>query len=206
MRVPPDIITRAKAGDGAAFTAIFRATHNYVMGFTVRHASNYDYAEEATAETYVTLLTRIDRYEDRGVIEQWLCAIARGHLYHIERRERYRAGPAVRPDMATADDIEQQALDRLGAQQARNVLAILSDYQRAVLELRFVQGLDTQDVAAVLGVTPRQVAFAQFRGLRILRSRLRDVADYDTRPDTAPTRPARRNNSGRRRAMKGGDA
>lgn len=202
MRVDPDTIQRAQAGDHTALSAIMEATYSYVKGFAVRRASNYDYAEEATAETYLTMLIHIGRYEDRGKIEQWLCAIARHHLSHIERRERYRAGPSVHPDMAYADDIEQQVVDRLGAQQARNVLAILSPYQRAILELRFVQGLDTQDTAAVLGVPPRSVAYAAYRGLKELRARIRDEAHYHTRPD-AVLAPARRNNSGKQRTIGG---
>lgn len=160
---------------------IFRATYNYVKGFVVRRASNYDYADEATAETFLSLVLHIGRYKDHGKIEQWLCAIARNHLSHIERRERYRAHPTVRPDMAVADDIEQRALDRIGAEQARHLLSLLTPYQRIVLDMRFLVGMDTETVAHRLGVSRERVKYATHHGLERLRQRLKNEQMYSDR-------------------------
>lgn len=181
MRVEPDIIRRAQAGDRDALATIVERTYDYVMGFVVRRASNYDYAEEATAETYLTLLLKIDRYEDRGKIEQWLCAIARGHLYHIERRECYRAHPRVCADMAVTNDVEQQVLERIGTEQARRLLSMLAPAHRTVLELRFLAGLDTETTAASLGVSRTSVKYATHHGLQRLRQRLKSERAYHER-------------------------
>lgn len=190
-------IERAQAGDADALDTLIRATYNYVKGYLVRKATNYDYAEEATQETYIAMLDALPKSEvNSTALTSWLCGIAWRKLAHIERRERRRAGPMLRADMAANDSVERQVLDRMAAQQVRNVLALLTPYRRAILELRFVHGLDIPDVAAVLDISPRQASYAAYSGLKELRGRIQNEAHYETRSD-AVLEPTRRNNSGR---------
>lgn len=181
VRVPPDVIAAAQTGDREALDTIACATYSYVKGFAVRRASDYAYAEEAVQEAYLAMLSCIANYQPRAPIEQWLCGIARNRLAHIERRERLRVGPVLRADMAIADDIEQQVLDRLSDEQIARLLSMLTAYQRVVLSLRFIAGLDTEAAADLLDVSRSSVKYATHHGLRRLRQRFGDEAAYHRR-------------------------
>jgi len=171
MMVNPETVKLAQQGDREALGEIIERTYHYVKGFLVRRASNYDYADEATAETYLAMLESIRAYEDRGRIEQWLCGIGRNQLSHIERRETYRAHPRVGRGMAARTSTEGEALERARTAELRRVLSALTPMQRTALDLRFLIGLDMEETAALMQTTRARVKYATFHGLERLRQR-----------------------------------
>jgi RNA polymerase sigma factor (sigma-70 family) len=197
-------IELAQSGDTEAWDRLCRATYDYVKGYLVRKATNYDYAEEAVQEAYLSLLSALPSYDpNRGAFLTWLCGLAWHRLSHIERRERRRAGPEVRADMLRHPGVEHEVMDRMAEQQARNVLALVTPYRRLILELRILRGLPVPEVAAMLGVTGQGVRSGMYHALKELRQRIPDRAHYQTRSD-AVLAPTRRNNSGRPLASRKG--
>lgn len=178
VRVTPDVVHAAQAGDAAALDTIVERTYSYVKGCMVRLASEYGYAEEATQEAYIVMLDLLATYEDRGIIEQWLCGIARYRLLHIERRERLRAHAALHVDMPATDRPDRIALERLSIAHIRRLLTTLSPGQRMALELRIVAGYDTEATAACLGKSRQAIKHAVHHGTKRLRERFVSKSAY----------------------------
>jgi RNA polymerase sigma-70 factor (ECF subfamily) len=71
-----------------------------------------------------------------------------------------------------ADDAEEEALARIGAERVVSVLEALSPDQRAVLLLRVLGDLTVAEVARALGKRPGAVKALQRRGLATVKREL----------------------------------
>ncbi|MFN8026981.1 MAG: sigma factor-like helix-turn-helix DNA-binding protein [Acidimicrobiia bacterium] len=76
-----------------------------------------------------------------------------------------------------AHSAEHGALERVGEQWARDLIAALPDAQREVLALRVIADLPLADVATVLGKRVGAVKSLQHRALAALRRVLDEDAD-----------------------------
>jgi RNA polymerase sigma-70 factor (sigma-E family) len=106
------------------------------------------------------------------------------------RRHRETPVPTLPDHAASSDLVEQSHLRML----LRQVLAELPPRQRAVLVLRYLEDLGTEEVADLLGCRPGTVASQTARGLAKLRARLAEpsppAADGAAGNDPAGKDPA----------------
>ena len=68
----------------------------------------------------------------------------------------------------TAPDAADQALEAVSTQAAMDLIKSLPREQAEIIMLRVVAGLDTGDVAKIVGKTPGAVRVSAHRGLRRL--------------------------------------
>jgi RNA polymerase sigma-70 factor (ECF subfamily) len=120
----------------------------------------------------------------------WLRRIACEQLIAVHRRHLHGRGRTVLAEAAGPALPDESALllaDRLAAlgsspsarverdeqrRRVRAALALLSDADREVLALRYLEDLPTRDVAAVLGLSESAVKMRQLRALQRLRDQL----------------------------------
>ena len=88
------LVARLKAGDRAAFEAIYEAYRPRIFGFLVRLSRRRDVAEDLLEETWLRLVTRAQTLTDHARLAPWLFTVAR-NLYYSWRRSR--AMDATRP-------------------------------------------------------------------------------------------------------------
>jgi RNA polymerase sigma factor (sigma-70 family) len=81
------LVARLKAGDPAAFEAIYEAYRPRLFGFLVRLSRRRDVAEDLLEETWLRLVTRAGTLDDDARLAPWLFAVAR-NLYFSWRRSR----------------------------------------------------------------------------------------------------------------------
>ena len=169
-------LMRAARTDPAAFRELYERYAARIYGFNLARTADPDAAFDLTAETFAQawLVRRRFRDESNGSAAPWLFAIAR-HLVaqsvrsrRIESRACERLGIRDRLDEPPATAEPQEAwLDGLD-----EALADLPEGQRAAVELRVIEGLGYDDVAAGLGTTPAAARVRVARGLGQLRHRL----------------------------------
>ncbi len=80
-------MARLKAGDQAAFEAIYEAYRPRLFGFLVRLSRRRDVAEDLLEETWLRLVTRAGTLTDDARVGPWLFTVAR-NLYFSWRRSR----------------------------------------------------------------------------------------------------------------------
>lgn len=160
--------------DPSGFTDIYEAYYPRVYRYflTVLHDSQE--AEDAAHEVFIKVLRALSRASVTGPgAERWLFRIARNHAIDIRRR----------PARALADDPEQLArvsepmgdaerlLSSLRGSEGK-ILALIAGLplgQRQVLVLRYLYGLDTEQISSVLGRTAGHVRVLEHRALCALR-------------------------------------
>jgi len=135
-------------------------------------------AEDVTSVVFEKALRSWPSYDvERGSIAGWLTGIAR-HAVADWWRKHGRELPTGQPrdgrgEEAAEDDPEADALRRLGADDVRRRLGVLTAREREAVALRFGSGLNSSEMAVVLGVTPSAARMLLHRAV----GRLREVMD-----------------------------
>jgi RNA polymerase sigma-70 factor (ECF subfamily) len=151
------LVVRLKAGDPAAFEAIYEAYRPRLFGFLVRLSRRRDVAEDLLEETWVRLVTRSTTLTDDARIGPWLFTVAR-NLYFSWRRSRAvdasrtsELDPAWPAPERGASPFEAAARAEL-ERRVEAALARLPLRDRELLLLVGVEGLTPSEAAGVCGV------------------------------------------------------
>ncbi|MFA5889497.1 MAG: sigma-70 family RNA polymerase sigma factor [Actinomycetota bacterium] len=190
----PELVAAAKAGDRAAFAALYRNYLPTVYKFIYyRMNSNRAVAEDMTAEVFVRALRKIGDFNWTGAdFGSWLLRIARNLVLDNAKssRARFEILNDEMPERATHEEhsTESAAMANLTNQGVYSAIRRLSPDQRDVITMRFIQGMEVGAVAAALGKKEGTVRTLQFRGLKALQKLLVkdgvvDLTDAAIRPD-----------------------
>jgi RNA polymerase sigma-70 factor, ECF subfamily len=168
-----ELIARLRRGDDAAFGSLVTAHQPAMLRLAGALLPSRALAEEATQEAWVGMLRGLDRFEGRASLKTWLFAILVNRARTIAARER-RAVPFDHTDDARAEDPARFAADGSWTQapvpfteeiedrldhaplvaRLAPALDALPPAQRVVVTLRDIEGLSSDDVCAMLEITP----------------------------------------------------
>jgi RNA polymerase sigma-70 factor (ECF subfamily) len=131
---------------GLALLDMYETALPEVYGYLLSRCGQRALAEDLSAETFLAAVDACQRVPAPPLSVAWLIGIARhklaDHWRRVSREElRLRV---LADDLADADDPWDERLDVL---LARQVLARLGPHHRAVLTLRYLDGLPVGDVA-----------------------------------------------------------
>ena len=163
-------LASARAGDEAAFARIFRDIQPALLRYLRVITAD---PEDVAGETWVQVATGLRRFRGgEQDFRAWLFTIARNRAADAGRsRARHPAAPLDMTEAAqllTTPDAADQALEAVSTQAAMALIKSLPPDQAEIILLRVVAGLDTGDVARIVGKTPGAVRVAAHRGLRRL--------------------------------------
>jgi RNA polymerase sigma-70 factor (sigma-E family) len=161
------------------FAEYFRARRDTVRRTAFLLCGDWHRADDHAQAAFVALHRHWHRIRDKAALDAWMRrALVRGVVDESRRpwrRERFTAEPVEPPSVPAASD----------AVATRHVLVdglrTVPPRQRAVLVLRFLEGLDIAATAAVLGCSEGTVKSQTAHGLAALRASLGDALD-DLRP------------------------
>jgi RNA polymerase sigma-70 factor, ECF subfamily len=187
------LVERLRVGDEAAFVTLVGRYHEPMVRLARSIVASHAVAEEAVQDTWLGVVRGIERFEGRSSIKTWLFRIlvnrARTAGAREERNLPVDPEHAVDPgsfdaDGQWADPVErwrQELDDRLEAATwapiLRSALERLPARQRTVVVLRDVEGLSSDEVCSVLGISGGNQRILLHRG----RSRMREMLDSEMR-------------------------
>ena len=158
------LVGLAQNGHHEAFAELYDRYFDRIFDFLSRMMRNRAEAEDVAQDTFIRAIRSIDRLESGNKFKSWLFTIARNTaLNRIEREKRTR--PLIFADDDGEDvDLDLIDADRFGspdeAAQAEATAALvweaaagLSPKQYSLLDMHLRQGLDSAEIADVLGVT-----------------------------------------------------
>lgn len=147
--------------------ALYSAHGPALLGYLRRSFGGADPAEDLLHETFVQALRRLDRLNEAASARAWLFGIARRVGLAALRRRRME--PLV-AEPATAEP--EEADRRLDAM--RRAIGRLPALQREALELRLVEDLSYEEMAAVLDVPVGTVRSRLHHAVRTLGRQMTD--------------------------------
>jgi len=165
-----DALARASTGDEAGFLELWRALQPRLLRFL--RVLGCDDPEDVASETWLQVVRDLRTFSgSEEDFRRWLFTIGRHRVIDAARaRSRRPAVPMISSLDLLADRhlVEDQVLDGMSVEGAVALLARLSPDQAEAVALRVIAGLETPDVAKILGKSAGAVRVALHRGLKAL--------------------------------------
>jgi RNA polymerase sigma-70 factor, ECF subfamily len=173
----PDLgAVRDAQRDRAAFGVLYRRYVDRVYGYAFYLLGDHHDAEDVTERTFLAALKGMDRFRDEGAsFRAWLFRIAHNNAANALRSRRRRTAQPldeVPEPLAAAPDPAGLVAQADELRHVRRALATLSEERRQVIILRFVDGLSSREIGAVLGRSQGAARVLLHRALRDLAQRL----------------------------------
>lgn len=163
-------VARAKAGDQAAFAALFARYERRIYSFVYRMMGDADDAFDLTQETFLKAYRALDKTDAELNVNAWLHRIASNACMDVlRRRQRIRWLPweGAKHDRASHrrdDDPEGKLIGDETQRAVARVLQAMSPRNRQAMVLREYEGLSCEDIGEVMGVSRSAVKSILFRG------------------------------------------
>jgi RNA polymerase sigma-70 factor (ECF subfamily) len=167
LQLVKQAVVRAKEGDDDALGYLYITYSNNIYGY-VRSIVHDDYeAEDLTQHVFAKLITRLHKYDDRGVpFFAWLLRLARNVAIDHLRANRITPTETVLGRDASCDS------DPDRCQTVRLALDSLPEDQRQVVVMRHIVGLTPGEIADRLGRSEASIHGLHHRGRRAMRQEL----------------------------------
>jgi RNA polymerase sigma factor (sigma-70 family) len=167
-----ELVTRARAGDSAAFGALVGRYQTAALRLAAAISGSADDAADIAQEAFVKAHRSLPRLTDPAMVRSWMLRIvaneAKNHLRGRDRRRRRdeRFGSWV---VAAVPDPERSALDAEDARALGRALGRIGARDRQVLAYRYFAGLSEVETAAAAGVAVGTIKSRTARALGRLR-------------------------------------
>lgn len=180
------LVERAANGDFRAFEELVRATEARLYAHLLRLTENAADAKELLQESYLSAYKNLRSFKGNSSFATWIYRIATNHALMHFRRKKPEVGLDGIEDLPipTHEELKNRRisdwnLDPSEAAHRKEVrhlleeaIAKLPPTYRAVVALRDIEGLDTDETAAALGINPGAVKTRLHRARIYLRELL----------------------------------
>jgi len=197
-----DLLRRAREGQWEAFEELVSRFEPRVFGLTRRILNQRQDAEDATQQTFLSVMEHMDRFREEASVATWIIRIATNHALKILRKQRgLKTVPLEtqtdsssdeeglrRPDFIAewqndpADLAEQSEVMHL----LREALEELDEKYRVVFVLRDIEEFSTRETAELLDISVSNVKVRLLRARLQLRERLTRALGDESTQMTAP--------------------
>lgn len=177
-----------KNRDPHAFTQIIQRHRDTILGFAIKMTGNPSDAEDIVQDISLILVKKLDTFKGNSKFSTWLYKVTLNTCYlalnKSKRRKEHELSANSLYDSASgspaqspkwAENPGRILLYRESAEVVRDAVNALSERNRDILRLRYIDGFSTAQVGEITGISISAVKS------RVLRSRLfiRDrVASY----------------------------
>ncbi len=184
-----DLLGRLRTGDEEAFVALVNRYNGSLLRLARSYVPTEAVAEEAVQETWMGVVRGVDRFEGRSTFKTWLFRILINRARSAGTREprnlsltepapavdsaRFTAAGAwAEPVGAWETDADDRLVAATWSKTLGKALDDLPPRQRQIVVLRDVEGMTSEDVCDVLGITEGNQRVLLHRGRSRLRSTL----------------------------------
>lgn len=174
-RLDPETIAAAKRLEPVAVAAIYDAFADPIYRYVSFRVRTPEDAEDLADQVFLKMIEALPAYDDRGLpFAAWLYRIARNLIvdrYRRSGRDPVPLSEGLEAEGSHADPFAAAAgnLDRAAV---RAALGSLTEEQRQVVVLRFIEGWDVDEVAQAMGRKPGAIHALQHRALAALQRAL----------------------------------
>jgi RNA polymerase sigma-70 factor (ECF subfamily) len=166
-----DLVRRAQGFEEDAIRQLYEAYYPKIYNYAFMQMGDVQAAEDLASDVMLKMIESIQSYKFRGLpFGAWVFRIARNRLIDLHRRRKRRGEVDLSETLSTAlanpQVLAERALERGQLQVA---LKHLTEEQRQVIVLKFIQGFDNRSVGRILGRSEGAVKSLQHRALGALR-------------------------------------
>jgi RNA polymerase sigma-70 factor (ECF subfamily) len=164
------LIASGKRGDKDAVGELYRRHVDMIYRYAYARLRDVTLAEDMTAQVFLKALEGLETYQPRGVpFRSWLYRIAHARIVDHWRRQTRHPEVMLVDTMPVAEPSpEDVVMAQSQWETAIDLLDALTDDQRDVIIMRFLEELSLAEIAKALGKTVGAVKALQHRALASL--------------------------------------
>lgn len=164
---------RAKQDDEKAKAVLIEYFYPRIYTYIFYKVNNKEDAEDLTQTVFLKMVKSLEN--QKGVFTAWLYKIASNLVIDFYRRRSFRnkvpfdEKPQKRFNNSSDDSLEKILMK----EQFKKVLTKITDEQREVIILKFIQGYKNDEIARMIRKSIGAVKSLQFRALETLKDLLK---------------------------------
>ena len=167
------LVTRAQAGDVAAFDTVFEHFADPMYRYVYAHCGDAHLAEDLTGDLWVKVVEHLPTFRFRHtpsdvVFRAWLYRIARNLITDFYRRSGHQSIPLIETTPSSDISLDDHVIQDEARQHVHESMKHLTVDQREVIFLRFIEERSIAEVVALIGRSEGAVKLLQYRGLDAL--------------------------------------
>jgi RNA polymerase sigma-70 factor (ECF subfamily) len=166
-----ETVRRAQSYDESALQTLYEVYYPKVYNYAFLQLGDVQAAEDLSADVMLKMVESIKSYKFKGLpFSAWIFRIARNRLIDLHRRRKRRGevdlSESIAGTLASPQAMAERALERGQLQVA---LKFLTDEQRQVIVLKFIEGFDNRSIGNIMGRSEGAIKSLQHRALGALR-------------------------------------
>ncbi len=169
-----DLIRQCTKGDRIAQKQLYDRFASRMLGVCLRYAQDYQAAEDILQEGFIKAFRHIERFRFEGSFEGWLRKIMVNTAIEVHRRKNLLY-PIVDVDNNDVELFDENALEKLAADDLLQMIASLSPGYRTVFSLYAIEGFSHKEIAEQLniseGTSKSQLARARYILIEMVEQR-----------------------------------
>jgi RNA polymerase sigma factor (sigma-70 family) len=171
------MVEKAADGDIEAFGELYSIYLAPIYRYVSYQVRDKMTAEDIVEEVFVKAWKAIGTCKGKSqTFSAWLYRIAHNHVVNTLRRMNKRVSlESAEVEIETLIEVtnpEQEVEAKLAKQELLEAMACLSQNQRQVIILKFIEGLNNSEIAQILGKREGAIRVLQMRALSKLRLEL----------------------------------
>jgi RNA polymerase sigma-70 factor (ECF subfamily) len=166
-----DLVKRAQEYEEEAIEALYQTYYPKIYNYAFLQMGDVQASEDLASDVMLKMIESINKYHFRGLpFGAWVFRIARNRLIDLHRRRRRRGevdlSETLSSALANPQALAERALER---GQIQIALKHLTDEQRQVITLKFIQGFDNSSIGQIMQRSEGAIKSLQHRALGSLR-------------------------------------
>jgi RNA polymerase sigma-70 factor (ECF subfamily) len=166
-----NVVRKAIEGSQLAFTQLYNEHFDRIYRYIYFRVDSQAEAEDLAQEVFIKALRAINSYKWRDVhFASWLFRIARNQIIdHYRKQSKRKSAPLEEATTVSVEDPVAITEEKIEIEELMSTLVKLPAAQQEVILLRFIAGLQINEVAKSLGKREGTVKALQFHAIESLR-------------------------------------
>ncbi|MFC1991122.1 RNA polymerase sigma factor [Chloroflexota bacterium] len=166
------LVIQAVNGNTDAFGDLYTIFVEKIYRYVFHHINSKTAAEDITGEVFLKAWRAISSCRGKeNAFSPWLYRIAHNQMVD-EIRKRQRRPALELENVETIRDSESNVEGYSEQQELLKVIDHLPPNQRQVIILKFIEGMDTREIAKIMGKSEGAIRVMQMRALSALKKEL----------------------------------
>lgn len=152
---PPELedalILEVIKGNPSALAAVYDFYARRIYRYFYSRVENSEDADDLTAQTFLSVIEALPRYQHRGQFTAWIFQIARSKAMDFFRRDHSKLQKETDLSGIVFDETLEEVIEGQTVETLRLMIQLLDEDERELLRLRFVVDLSYVEIAELLG-------------------------------------------------------
>jgi RNA polymerase sigma-70 factor (ECF subfamily) len=152
---PPELedalILEAMKGIPLALAAVYDFYARRIYRYFYSRVENSEDADDLTAQTFLSVIEALPRYQHRGHFTAWIFQVARNKAMDFFRRDHSKVQKEANLSGIVFDETLEKVIQGQTVEALRLMIQLLDEDERELLRLRFVVDLSYVEIAELLG-------------------------------------------------------